>query len=59
MTCYADLTVNITKLPNYAKIKQTSDLVKANLKGGIDLECDRKELVLGKTSATSLIFRSD
>ena len=24
MACYMDLTVDITKLPNYAKIKQTS-----------------------------------
>ena len=26
MACYVDLTVDITKLPNYAKIKQTSAL---------------------------------
>ena len=37
MTCYADLIVNIIKLPNNTKIKQTSDLVNANLRGGIDL----------------------
>ena len=37
MTCYADPTVNITKLPNNAKIKQTSDLVNANLRSSIDL----------------------
>ena len=36
MACYVDLTVDITKLPNYAKIKQTSYLVNVILRGGID-----------------------
>ena len=32
MACYIDLTVGNTKLPNCAKIKQTSDLANAILK---------------------------
>ena len=59
MACYVDLTVNITKLPNYAKIKQTSDLANAISRSGVDLGYGRKELMLGKTSGTNLIFRSD
>ena len=54
-----DLTVDITKLQNYAKIKQTSDLTNAILRGGIDFAYCRKELDLGKTSGSNLIFRSD
>ena len=56
MTCYVDLTVFITKLPNYAKIKQTSDLANAILRGGVGFGYSRKELVLGKTSRSNLIF---
>ena len=59
MTCYVDLTVDITKLPNYAKIKQTSDLANAVLGGDIDFGYSRKELVLGKTSGSNLKFRSE
>ena len=59
MTCYVDLTVDITKLPNYAKIKQTSDLANAILGGDIDFGYSRKELVLGKTSGSNLKFRSE
>ena len=36
MTYYVHLTVDITKLPNYAKIKQTSDLGNAILRGRVD-----------------------
>ena len=50
MTCYVDLTVDITKLPNHAKIKQTSDLANTILRGGVDFGYSRKELMLGKTS---------
>ena len=32
MMCYIDLTIDITELPNYGKIKQTSDLANAILK---------------------------
>ena len=53
MTCHVDLT------PNYAKIKQTSDLVNAILRGSIDFGYGRKELTLGKTSRSNLKFRSD
>ena len=53
MTCYVDLT------PNYAKIKQTSDLANAILRGGIDFGYGRKELTLGKTSRSNFKFRSD
>ena len=56
MACYVDLTVDITKLPNYAKIKQTSDLANKILRGGVDFGYSRKELVLGKTSRFNLIF---
>ena len=59
MTCYVDLTVDITKLPNYPKIKQTSDLANAILRGGIDFGSGKKELTLGKTSRSNLIFQSD
>ena len=59
MTCYVDLTVDITKLPNYTKIRQTSDLANAILRGGIDFGSGKKELTLGKTSRSNLIFQSD
>ena len=59
MACYVDLAVDITKLPNYTKIKQTFDLANAILKGGIDFGYDRKELMLRKTSGTNLVFWSD
>ena len=58
MTCYVDLTVDITKLLNYAKIKQTSDLANAILRGGVDFGHGRKELTLEKTSGSNFIFRS-
>ena len=38
MACYMDLTVDITKLPNYAKTKQTSDLENATLRDDVDFE---------------------
>ena len=38
MACYVDLTVDITKLPNYTKIKQTSDLENAILRDDVDFE---------------------
>ena len=44
MTCYVDLTVDITKLLNQAKIKQTSDLAT------VDFSFGKKELIFGKTS---------
>ena len=56
MTCYVDLTVDITKLPNYAKIKQASDLATAILRGGVDFEYGKKELMLRKTSGSNLLF---
>ena len=56
MACYVDLAVDITKLPNYTKIKQTFDLANAILKGGIDFGYDRKELMLRKTRGTNLVF---
>ena len=43
MTCYVDLTVDITKLPNYAKIKQMSDPTNAILRGGVDFGYRRKK----------------
>ena len=41
-TCYVDLIVDITKLPNYAKIKQTSDLATAIFRGGGDFDVVKK-----------------
>ena len=41
-TSYVDLTVDITKLPNYTKIKQTSDLANAILGGDIDFGHGKK-----------------
>ena len=59
MACYVDLTVDITKLRNYKKIKQTSVLANAILRGVVDFEFSKKELVLGKASGSNLIFWSD
>ena len=59
MTCYVDLTGDITKLVNYTKIKQTSDLGTAILRGGVDFGYGKKGLMLGKTSRSNLIFQSD
>ena len=42
MACYVDLTVDITKLVNYAKIKQTSDLATTILRGGVDFRYGKK-----------------
>ena len=42
MACYVDLTVDITRLPNYAKIEQTSDLANALLRDGVDLDIVEK-----------------
>ena len=56
MTCYVDLAVDITKLPNYAKIKQTADLANATLRGDINFGYGRKELVLGKLVDLTLCF---
>ena len=55
MMCYIDLTIDITELPNYGKIRQTSDLANEILRGSIDFGYGRKELVLGKTSGTNSI----
>ena len=59
MVCYVDLTIDITMLPNYAKIKQTSDLANAILRGSIDFGYGKKELTFGKTIRSNLILRSD
>ena len=59
MTCHVDLTVDIMKLLNYLKIKQTPDLATAILRGSIDFGYGKKERVLGKTSRSNVIFRSD
>ena len=58
MTRYVDLTVDITKLPNYTKFKETSDLANATLRGGIDFGYGKKNLALEKTSGSSLTFPS-
>ena len=55
MACYIDLTVDITKLPNYTKVKQISDLANAILRSA-DFGYGRKELVLGETIGINLTF---
>ena len=42
-----------------AKIKQISDLANAILRNNVDFGYGRKELTLGKTSGSKLIFWSD
>ena len=54
MACYLDLTVDITKLPNYTKIKQVSATV--ILRGNMNFGNGKKELTLQKTSGSNLIF---
>ena len=56
MTCYIDLTVEITKLPYYAKINQHFDLANAILRGSVDFGYGRKKLMPGKTSICNFIF---
>ena len=36
MSCYVDLTVDVTKLPQFDKIKEISDLANAILADGVD-----------------------
>ena len=36
MSCYVDLTVDVTKLPQFDKIKENSDLANATLADGVD-----------------------
>ena len=36
MSCYLDLTVDVTKLPQFDKIKDISDLANAILVDGVD-----------------------
>ena len=36
MSCYVDLTVDVTKLPQFDKIKDISDLANAILVDGVD-----------------------
>ena len=59
MVCYLDLTVDITKLPNYTKIKQTSDLATVILRGDVNFGNGKKELTLQKISRSNLMFLSD
>ena len=42
MTCYVDLTVDVTKRSNYAKVKQSSGLATAILRGGVDFGYGKK-----------------
>ena len=52
-TCYVDLTVDVTKVPTYAKIKQTLNLqLQLILRGGIDFGYGKKELILEKISGS-------
>ena len=36
MSCYVDLTADVTKLPQFVKIKDISDLANAILADGVD-----------------------
>ena len=56
MTRYVDLTVDITKLPNNTKFKETSDLVNATLRGGIDFGYGKKNMALEKLVDLALCF---
>ena len=59
MTRYVDLTVDIPKLPYYAKINQNSDLANVILRDSVDFGYSRKQLTYGKTSVSNFIFWSD
>ena len=60
MTCYVDLTVNITKPPKYNKIKEIHNLVAVILRSGIDFSYGKKALTLaGANSGKNAAFKSD
>ena len=61
MTCYVDLTVNITKLPKYDKIKKIHNLATVILRGGIiDFSYGKKALTLVEANSGKYsTFKSD
>ena len=56
MTRYVDSTVDIPKIPCYAKINQNSDLANVILRDSVDFGYSRKQLTYGKTSFSNFIF---
>ena len=46
MSCYIDLTVDVTKLPQFDKIKKVSDLSNAILANGVDFGYKKNEVQL-------------
>ena len=46
MSCYIDLTVDVTKLPQFDKIKEISDLSNAILANGVDFGYKKNEVQL-------------
>lgn len=60
MTCYVHLTVNITNMPKYDRIKEIHNLATVILSGGIDFNYGKKVLTLAKASeGRSTTFRAD
>ena len=60
MTCYVHLTVNITNMPKYDRIKEIHNLANVILSGGIDFNYGKKVLTLAKASGgRSTTFRAD
>ena len=60
MTCYVHLTVNITNMPKYDRIKEIHNLATVILSGGIDFSYGKKVLTLAKASGgRSTTFRAD
>ena len=46
ISCYTDLTVDVTKLPQFDKIKEISDLSNAILANGVDFGCKKNAVQL-------------
>ena len=46
ISCYIDLTVDVTKLPQFDKIKEISDLSNAILANGVDFGCKKNAVQL-------------
>ena len=58
MSCYVDLTVDVTKLPQFDKIKDISDLANAILVDGVDFGY-KKDVVQLTFDNKTYYFRID
>ena len=58
MSCYVDLTVDVTKLPQFDKIKDISDLANAILVDGVDFGY-KKDVVQLTFDNKTYYFRMD